>query len=423
MWSELLGLSRDDVLKSDKSEKLVDAARQAAYGGKFALKETDTPEQQAKTIDAFYHDQSATNLDVQKKALTDLVDAKMATEKQAAFHRYMNEFESSGFSGQEIAKTYAQLNMMLGSSFGVIDERQRVGTAFDFLYHAAEGHIDQGRHNTCGANVIEERVLARNPSLAAEMTTSAAVTGNWISTDGKVIKLDHASLQAGPEEQNCPPVDGWRSQSSQIFQVTALTDLGQHNEKPYTFIQKSQSSWSLVRDVAAWFGSHGESWRAADGTESKYPGLRPSSVAEENKRLLGDTNVVLVNLGDPNSNTNEHFRTPLDPQRGKRTELEEAAYQKVGVNTFDKVGGTNSLREKLADLKTAKQFPVMIGVDDFNNEMPASSTWFRDLDEGSHHVVIVKEYDDAHDRVYIQNSRGTDHNGWISVQDLYNGSL
>lgn len=423
MWLELLGRSSNEDWKSAESSKLIDAARQAAYGGSFPFHETDTLEQQAKTIDAFYHAPSAANLDIQKKALTDIVDAKMATEKRASFYRYMTEFESAGFSPQEVAKTYAQLNVLLGNSFGVIDEKQRVGTAFDFLYHATEGHIDQGRHNTCGANVLEERLMARNPSLTAEMITSAAITGDWVSTDGNIIKLDHDSLQAGPEEQNYPPLDGWRSQASQIFQITTLNDVGQHAQKPFSFIQKSQSSWSVLRNAKAMFGYRGESWRADDGSEITFKGLQPMSISAENKRLLGDTDVVLVNLGDPNSNTNPHWSQPEDPLRSKKVQESAVMLAKLGINTFDKVGGSGGLREKLASFKSDKKYPVMIGVDDFNNEIPGSIGWFSDLNVGADHVVTVKDYDSSQDKVYIQNSRGVDYNGWISVQDLYNGSL
>jgi hypothetical protein len=408
--------------KSDPQlTKLADEARNTAYADRFLLRRDATAEQQAKAIDSFYKDPLSANFDLQKKSLIDLVHARTDKDKQVLFHKYMTEFEAKPIEQSEKARTYGQLNVLLGSEFGVISDEQRVGTALDFLFHAAEGHIDKGRHLTCAPTVQEQRTIARQPSLAAEMITSAAISGEWIARDGKTIKLDQDSLRAGPEERNYPPVDGWRSQASQIFQVVAINDFGQHRRMPLSFIQKEQSSWPLLRNMMAFAGYRGEYWRLADGREVDFGGLGPEAVAEENQRLLGDSKVVLYNAGSPESNTSDHFQPSYDPDRNPPKVIK--TFQRAGVDVFDRIDGNAGLESKLADLSNNKKFPVMIGVDESNHELPGYSSWFSDLNLGSHHVVTLTEYDAEHKRVYVQNSDGSEYNGWISTQDLYNGSL
>jgi hypothetical protein len=403
--------------KDPKDEQLTEQARVDAYGSKSLLRESDSKDAQAKTIRDFYNSPAAANLEVQKRSLTTFADQNFDGEKKSSFHQYMADFEAKTADPAEVARTYSQLNLLMGTTYGAIDKTQRVGTAFDFLYHAAEGRVDQGTHLTCGANALEARVLARNPALGAEMVASASITGEWIANDGKTIKLDPASLQAHGEEKNYPPVDGWRSQASQIFQVTAINDMSQRSPVPHSFLQESRSDWWAIRTVEAALGSRGEYWRKdEDGLQTKFHGLPLKFVAEENKRLLGDSDVVIANVGKPDSNTAPHVNF-FDP--GERN-MRIADAKSPGIQTYESV---ESLNLHLSELQSQKRFPIIAGVDLMNGELPGLSHYLSDPNSGGDHVLTLKGYDPIGKRVYIQNSFGAEYDGWISTQDLYNGSL
>jgi hypothetical protein len=398
--------------------KLVEQARSDAFGTKFQLHRNDSSDVQAKTIREFFQDPSAADFDLQKQSLNVFAAAKIDIAKQPIFNRYMTEFESRIGDRAEVARTYSQLNVLLSSPVGAIDEQQRIGTALDLIYHAAEGHVDQGRHLTCAPSALEERVLSRKPSIAAEMVVSAAVAGEWIAQDGKTIKLDKDSLNATGEETNYPPIDGWRSQASQIFQVTVLNDISQRTETPHSFLQKSQSGFTPLRTLEAIVGYRGEYWRDPNGAETKFRGLPPKYLADENERLLGDRNVVLNNVG-VRSSSKQVLSNQVSTQQAL-TEQQIEISNRSGVQTFNSVV---SLEQELSTLKESKLFPVMIGVDQSNHELPGYGGILPDLDMGANHVVSLTDYDSVSQQVYVRNSQGSQYDGWISIHDLYDGSL
>ena len=98
---------------------------------------------------------------------------------------------------------------------------------------------DQGHHNTCAPTAEAESILTRNPSKAAEMVVTTALTGQWTAPDGKVITIDKGSLQPGVEESVYPSKDGGqRTFATQLLNLTMVNDALQRLVPPQYYVQR-----------------------------------------------------------------------------------------------------------------------------------------------------------------------------------------
>ncbi|MBA4026661.1 MAG: hypothetical protein C0473_00315 [Cyanobacteria bacterium DS3.002] len=290
---------------------------------------------------------------------------------------------TDGLSAVEVAKTMEITAQLLNSDKGIVPAQDRINAAQGIMHHAAHPEsVDQGFHGTCNVATVENMAFSENPSRAAQMISEVALTGQWTAPDGKQIKVDASSLTPGAEERTFPPSDGSRSYASQIYQVTALNDLGQREHPPVYFSQQRSTSRSDT----------GEYWTDASGKVLEpFGGLTVNEIAEESKRLLpGDNSVLIVNDG--------------------------ANYQDGSVFSFE---SEKDLGDKLVDLKSKGDLPIIMAVN-------ASDPVFggKSPENGINHVICIRDIDTSTNppRVKIDNQWGKSSDGWMSLSDLYKGS-
>ena len=271
--------------------------------------------------------------------------------------------------------------------------------ALEIVYHAGYpgNHMDQGSHPTCSVAVLEKEVFSKNPAEAADMIVSAATKMKWVDPHNKTITIDNPdSLKPGSEEQKWPPEDGIRTYDSQLFQLVALNDVGQHESIPKYYDD-------AVTYAFAPFGLHWP-WKTrqqywVDATTGKSPGafegLETSAVEQEAERLLAKTRqVVSIASDDPDDANVAHVAT------------------------------TSDLRKVLFKIKQDKDFPIMVAVNADNYAIGDEPKVLSYIDSllGNiipNHVITVENYDSQTDRVAIRNQWGKDFNRVISTHDLF----
>lgn len=155
--------------------------------------------------------------------------------KLEAFKENMRLFEQRAekdkLSPAEIAKTYAEINRLLEAKGDKpLKPEQRKTIAEQIMRQAADPTtIDQGSHNTCNMATVESRMYTRNPSAAARLVADVALTGEYVATDGRRVRLNPG---AHDEARNPNTYDGERSHASEIFQVAAVNlHIDQENRK------------------------------------------------------------------------------------------------------------------------------------------------------------------------------------------------
>jgi hypothetical protein len=290
---------------------------------------------------------------------------------------------TDGLSAEEVSKTMEITAQLLNSDTGAVPAQDRINAAQGIMHHAAHPEsVDQGFHGTCNVATIENMAFSENPSRAAQMISEVALTGQWTAPDGKQIKVDTNSLTPGAEERTFPPSDGARSYASQLYQVTALNDLGQRENPPIYFSQRRSSSRSDT----------GEYWTDASGKVIQpFGGLTVNEIAEESKRLLpGDNSVLIVNDG--------------------------ANYQDGSVFSFN---SEKDLGDRLVDLKSKDDLPIIMAVNGSDPVFGGTSP-----ENGINHVICIRDIDTSTNppRVKIDNQWGKSSDGWMSLSDLYKGS-
>ena len=328
-------------------------------------------------------------------------------------------------SKEELTGVLSQVNKLMTTDSALVSAKERVNIAACILHHTGEGRIDQGIHSTCNVTVLQNIAFDKRPSLAAEMITSAALTGEWKAGDGKVIKVPNGSLKPGWEEEHFPPKNGLRSHASQVFQVVALNDVGQREKEPVEYVQKHQSLSSLFFAIGQQYMPASEYllpngyevWRDKRGVETNFNGLSGRQIQEESKRLFGDKHETIA-FKSPYEWMSHPWSVGDDDYKGnKMVESEEG------------------LRQALEKLDSEKKLPVVIAVNGdmiFGNFETSTfglralirpiKTLHEYIDSKlgvANHVVIVTQFDKAQDRVYVKNSWGAKQDGWVSVKNLW----
>jgi hypothetical protein len=333
-------------------------------------------------------------------------------------------------SRDEVTATYKEINKLLTTSSPFMNEEQRVNVAGGILFHVAEGRIDQGFHKTSHVSALQNIAFSERPSLAAEMITTAALTGQWTAKDGKVVSIDKDSLKPGWEEMIFPPADGWRSHASQIFQVVALNEIGMREKEPVQFVNNPPPAGGhrhtlgmRMLPFSEYWMPHGiEVWRDSKGRESAFTGLSGRQIQEASSRLFNDKLETIA------------FKSPYEAISHPWS-FDKNAYKSTTL-----VETESSLRQKLTQLKDSGRLPAIVAVnsDALPDNRPKSSQEksydtvrlltrpFKSAHEAfdaklgiANHAVTVTFYDRGTDSVRYKDSRGMHSDGWISVRDLW----
>lgn len=338
--------------------------------------------------------------------------------------------KSGLLSRDEVTATYQQINKLLKTSSPFLNDAQRADVAGGILFHTAQGRIDQGFHRTGHVSALQNIAFSERPSLAAEMITTAALTGEWRARDGKVIKMPKDSMTPGWEELFFPPVDGWRTHASQIFQVVALNDIGMRENDPKHFVHKPTPEGGYRHMLTMkhlpwseyWMPNGAEVWRDTRGREMPFNGVSGRQIQEASKRLFGDKYETIA------------YRSPYEAVSHPWTS------DKNDYKSTSLVETESGLRQKLIHLKDSGRLPAIVAVnsDALPSEGPKAfeqkllnasrlvTRPFKSAHEAidaklgiANHAVTVVNYDPKTDRVFFKDSRGKERADWIAVRDLW----
>jgi hypothetical protein len=301
-------------------------------------------------------------------------------QERAKFTRDMEAFEkrakSQPLSAREISETYDQLSKLLEAKDGAVPKEYRVLAAETFAHHMGNPrNIDQGFHQTCSMTALEERLITRNPSKAAEIIATMAVTGHWKAPDGKIIKITPGSLVLGAEERVTPPYDGERSYATQLMNLALINDVDQRKIPPEFYSQEMPTDPSDT----------GERLKYADGTDvtnndilhngdkSHYnkPDVTCSDISQEGQSINGEGQFFIANGREDSDKGVVHVRSQED------------------------------LRRTLKEMKAKHKLPAIIFVDgnspSFGGDPLNGPGW---------HVVSITDYDESTGKVHISNQWG-----------------
>jgi hypothetical protein len=359
------------------------------------------------------------------KRVTADCSAHMTPDQQKKFVGSLEAFQKrTDLSQAEKDGVYAQLGKLLEAKdtklAGADKERRdylRLTLAGDLIYHAAHpSRTDQGSFNTCNVTTQAERLFTRNPSIAAELAVTTALTGEWVNPqDHKVIKIDRESLRPSQmyTTTTVPPDDGVRAYDIQIINNVMVNDATQREIPPRKYVQ-GPAGWVTAPGGKQHF-DNGERQYLWDPVDDKC--LSPITKPDKH----ADGSITLVNVSSPDLNNKqisdigtrltgeshyfiEPFPLHIDPLTKKP--IDDGL---VHIDSADK------LRETLREMKLHHRLPAIIYVDahsplfERNHRFPP----------GSAHVVSIRDYDDATGRVRISNQWGSKDDIQANVGDLY----
>ncbi|HEY9755995.1 MAG TPA: hypothetical protein V6C97_12585 [Oculatellaceae cyanobacterium] len=331
-------------------------------------------------------------------------EGKISEKDFEKFKQNMDRLEDRVKQGHvdaiEAKKTYELMDKLVTEPKAVVSEKNRILLAENVLYHAAWPHrIDQGKYETCNMTTIQEHMFTRNPSKAAEIITSAALTGGFDSA-GKHIKIDPQSLWPQPESLTSPPGDGKRSYATQVLNVLLVNDIVQRHTPPQYYAQlpaghvgpppgdATHRDPTDPNDVGERLtDGHGNEILDTHGKPQRTPGSagETHNIAAELKRLTGDTQVIITDPSDaPGDKNVVHVSSPA--------QLEQV-------------------------LKTHKM-PMIIAID-ANNPPFGGEHGGKFGSDPAWHVVTIQSYDAVHHQAHISNQWGSHDDIDVKLNALY----
>lgn len=308
--------------------------------------------------------------------------------KLGAFKENMKLFElraqEDKLNPEEVTKTYKEIGRLLEArGESPLKPEQRIRLAEQIMRQAADPTIiDQGYHNTCNMATVESRMYTRNPSDAARLVTDVALTGQYVTTDGRTVRLNPSPHG---ESRNAKTRDGDRSHASEIFQVTTVSlHIDQENRKtnPRGQLRYEQ------HPTKPGSGDTGE--RIID-----Y-GVKPPKVVDYHPQVYDH------NLGN--------LRDVYTAITGKKESGIVIAYEHPGLDPSDgvtRITTEKQLMDALAKAKKEGKLPLIVAVDTNMEPFWTDSGAGRAGGSGGGHVVTITDYTPGPPpKVTIDNSWG-----------------
>jgi len=339
-------------------------------------------------------DQQAISRD---RVLSDARKNLSGTELQQ-FQANMSTFERRVSEKRLAPDTVAQVYEGIAQLFekpAKVPNPERIAQSI-MQYAANPNRIDQGDHPTCAIDALEKEAFAHSPAVAVSIIVSVALTGVWTSTEGKIVDVGKFAdnLKPGNEESQWPTKDGDRSMASQLFQATALNDIGLHLDPPQYF-DEGRPLPEILQIMLPFISS--EHWRNADGSDNgMFKGTDLKWLNDETKRLLGTADVLVTDTKDEGVQV---------------TSLEE-------------------LRRTIQHAAMNNKLPLAVGLnaDDPEisygpNHLPYFLNWIigrlQDPFGIENHALTIDEYDAQTDSVMVHNNWGEKNDHRLPISDLY----
>ena len=348
----------------------------------------------------FQHDKQ---LGQSREALIKSVHDHLPAEKQAAFRQDMTDFEARAkkdhLSPEEVAITYGQITRMLDTPEGnaVVSGANRSLLAEGLMHQCAHpGDTNQGAHNTCNVTTVLNQTLAKNPSAAAEMAATTAVTGQWTAPDGhaaQIASISKESLQPQVEESVYPPnTSGDRSYATQVLNLAMANDQLQRRSPPQYYVQQTP-----------------------DGAVPDDTGERLLDSSKNPIYTLQHNDAKDTWLSQPvqNPSLTEHELAQLGTRLNGKSHVLDF---NDGAGNVDSINSEQVLAHQLHQLKQQGELPLILSVD--GHHTPIQEVGRQSPAYGSHYVTL-DDYDPRTGRVHVSNQWGKKSNKWVTVQDLY----
>lgn len=163
----------------------------------------------------------------ERAKLESLADKSLPIDKErTAFKQNMQAFEQRAkrdhLSSEEVAKTYRDLSNILSTRGDTpMTERERARLVTQTLRAIANPKSnDQGAYGTCQTAIIENRVLAEEPSKATAILSQIAKDGKFTAMDGTRVEMDATNLRAhGQSAFNIADSKNVRTYASQVLEM------------------------------------------------------------------------------------------------------------------------------------------------------------------------------------------------------------
>jgi hypothetical protein len=207
---------------------------------------------------------------------------------------------------------------------------------------AYPSETDQGRFGTCPVASMETRTWFDRPSVAASIIADQALTGQWVAPDGHVVKLPPQDYVTDKFSQETNTLDGQRSFAGQLFQATALSDLGSRYDTPKYYatdgIVKNDNDNGKGTGINYWSDENGK--KIED-----YQGLADGPVAEELRRLDGaNTEVLTSEASESGANRNIVVFVGKEDFKAKLQEAQEGGKMPIVITV---AGGDKFFGQKI----------------------------------------------------------------------------
>ncbi len=341
-----------------------------------------------------------------ERKVSDAASRIRLPEARRIFLDNLRDFKERGLPQSEYTGTLESVLRILQADDGAVDAGSRKLAALGAMANAAHPEsIAQGRHGTCSVAALEHKVFVQSPARAAAMIEQAVLLGKYQSSDGMTIEIPEESMAPGlRERKNFPPMpDGERNYASQLFQVTALNEVGQHFKPPMRYLQYPNPQYVDGEDdleADFWLlanGSRRPFEAPGRGVFSQTGGLTSYALAALTYRLTGETNGVILN---------RQYDTDDAPA--------------TGHNLRD-VRSSEEFEKAIAELKRQNKLPAIIsvygdGVKHLDkSDSPGGKT--------PNHFVTVDDYRPALGgkpaQVLVHNNWKERHNGWMQARKCF----
>jgi hypothetical protein len=217
--------------------------------------------------------------------------------------------------------------LFLDGQFGKAQgEHLRTILAEQIMAEAAyPSRTDQGLFGTCPVASLETRTWFDRPAVAASLIADQALNGQWVSSDGHLVKLPRLDFVADKYSDLATPPDGMRSYAGQLFQATALSDVFSRQSIPQFYVTGGIVVNSHGRDDGV------EYLGDADGKKTgEYMGLDDVPNSQELRRLNGpNTELLCSDPSEAGTDANVVIFNNKEELKARLKEAEESGKMPV----------------------------------------------------------------------------------------------
>lgn len=313
--------------------------------------------------------------------------------------------QDKGFSEADIKETYSQILRLLDpkQDSTAVGERERMMLAQQVLREAASPSetVGLGKHFTCSAQAVEERIYLLKPWKAAKLVADIALNNQFVTADGTTITIDPDSLKPDEESKVNPPAEGQRGYASHIFAMTALN-----------------IHWNRVKVDPRGNEVELGSFRFAQMPKHRGDRYKMGEPYFDRGERLIDMRTTPPTIIADGPLIDISFLPDMHKQITGSDESGFVAENKNGcAEPSICVDSSESLQSVLAATKERGAFPLLLRIHTGNDE-------FIDADNtGDWHVVSILDFNAAKKEAFVSDQAGKRWDKFMKVDKLYRATM